>query len=497
MAGSTADADPGPDPGDAGPLAPPVAAHQAARAGPGERSWSERRHAGRALRDAAPRRSHGTWSAAPDRVDPVEQLMRTDAEREQELVPVRVGRMASSPFAYYRGAADMMTFDLVSTPRSGVLAQLCGDAHCVNFGFYGSPTGFVVFDVNDFDETAMGPWEWDLKRLAVSLVLAGRRNGASDEDGRVAVLAAVRAYRKVAETFRDTSVLDLWRLAVDDHSPLLQRFGRDDAVFRRGFASAHRHDNATALTKLTEVVDGRRRFLSKPPLLSALEPDVRGDIVAGLGDYRRSALTTTAHRLADHEIVDVAQKVVGVGSVGTQDFVVLLDRPDGSDPLFLQLKQAVPSDVRIVCHDPAPAHEGERIVAGQRLMQAVSDPYLGWTTVRGVPFYVRQLKDLKASMPIDKLSGQTLDDYGSLCAAILSRAHARTCDPALVAGYCGRGSSLDESIARFAVTYADQVEKDHAAIVDAVTAGRLPSDPSAATDADKTLLGWPDLTVDD
>jgi len=176
---------------------------------------------------------------------------------------------------------------------------------------------------------------------------------------------------------------------------------------------------------------------------------------------------------------------------------VLLDRPDGSDPLFLQLKQAVPSDVRIVCHDPAPAHEGERIVAGQRLMQAVSDPYLGWTTVRGVPFYVRQLKDLKASMPIDKLSGQTLDDYGSLCAAILSRAHARTCDPALVAGYCGRGSSLDEAIARFAVTYADQVEKDHAAVVDAGAAGRLPSDPSAAADADQTLLGWPDLTVDD
>ena len=307
----------------------------------------------------------------------------------------------------------------------------------------------------------------------------------------------MRAYRKVAESFRDTSVLDLWRLAVDDHSPLLHRYGRDDAVFRRGFASARRHDNVAALPKLTENVDGHRRFRVEPPLLSALEPDVRRDIVAGLADYRRSALTTTAHRLADHDIVDVAQKVVGVGSVGTQDFVVLLARPDGSDPLFLQLKEAVPSDVRRVCDHPAPAHEGERIVAGQRLMQAVSDPYLGWTTVRGVPFYVRQLKDLKASMPVDKLSGQILDDYGSLCAAILSRAHARTCDPALVAGYCGRGTSLDESIARFAVTYADQVEKDHAAVVKAVTSGRLPSDPAAAADADQAVLGWPDLTVDD
>ena len=255
--------------GSEGPLDPPVAAHQTARQGPGERSWSDRRHAGRALREAAPRRSHGTWSPAPDRVDPVEQLLRTDADREPELVPVRVARMAASPFAYYRGAADMMTFDLVPTPRSGISAQLCGDAHCLNFGFYGSPTGLVVFDINDFDETAMGPWEWDLKRLAVSLVLAGRGNGASDEESRVAVLAAVRAYRKVAESFRDTSVLDLWRLAVDDHSPLLHRYGRDDAVFRRGFASARRHDNVAALSKLTEVVDGHRRFRAEPPLLSA------------------------------------------------------------------------------------------------------------------------------------------------------------------------------------------------------------------------------------
>jgi uncharacterized protein (DUF2252 family) len=477
------------------PLDPPIAAHQAAPSGPGQRTWSERRQAGRALRDVAPRRTHGEWKPAADRVDPVERLQQTDAEREAELVPVRVARMAASPFAYYRGAADMMAMDLVATPQSGIAAQLCGDAHCVNFGFYGSPTGLVVFDVNDFDQTAMGPWEWDLKRLAVSLVLAGRGNGAPDEDSRVAVLTAVRAYRKVAESFRDTAVLDLWRLAVDDHSPLLHRYGQDDAIFRRGFASARRHDNVAAVPKLTEIVDGRRRFLSRPPLLSRLEPDVRVDVVTSLDGYRRTALTTTVRRLVDHEVVDVAQKVVGVGSVGTQDFVVLLDRPDGSDPLFLQLKEAVPSDVRVLCHHPPPAHEGERIVAGQRLMQAVSDPYLGWTTVRGVPFYVRQLKDLKASMPIDKLSGQILDDYGSLCAAILSRAHARTCDPALVAGYAGRGTALDEAIARFSLSYAGQVEKDHAAVVKAVKAGRLPSDPDTAADTTSAVLGWPDLGV--
>jgi uncharacterized protein (DUF2252 family) len=475
---------------------PPVAAHRTARAGPGERSWSERRRAGRTLREATPRREHSAWSPVPDRVDPVEQLIRADAGRDPALVPVRIARMAASPFAYYRGAADMMALDLAGTPRSGVTAQLCGDAHCSNFGFYGSPTGLVVFDVNDFDETAMGPWEWDLKRLAVSLVLAGRGNDASDEETRVAVLAAGRAYRKVAESFRDTSVLDLWRLAVDDHSPLFHRYGRDDAVFRRGFANARRHDNAAAVAKLTEVVDGRRRFIVRPPLLTRLEPDLHRDVAAGLADYRRTALPTTARRIADHDVVDVARKVVGVGSVGTQDYVVLLDRPDGSDPLFLQLKEAVPSDVRLLLGEPTPAHEGERIVAGQRLMQAVSDPYLGWTTVRAVPFYVRQLKDLKASMPVDHLEGQTLDDYGSLCAAILSRAHARSCDPALVAGYCGRGTSLDEAIARFAVTYADQVERDHAAVVQAVQSGRLASDPRTAASPDDSLFDWPDLTLD-
>ena len=391
-----------------------------------------------------------------------------------------------------------MTFDLVSTPRSGISAQLCGDAHCLNFGFYGSPTGLVVFDINDFDETAMGPWEWDLKRLAVSLVLAGRGNGASDEDSRVAVLAAVRAYRKVAESFRDTSVLDLWRLAVDDHSPLLHRYGRDDAVFRRGFASARRHDNVAALSKLTEVVDGQRRFRAEPPLLSA--PRARrpprhrgraGRLPAQRADDDRPPPGRPRHRRCGAEGRGRRQR----RHAGLRRAPGPTGRERSAVPAA-QGGRALGRAAASATH-PAPAHEGERIVAGQRLMQAVSDPYLGWTTVRGVPFYVRQLKDLKASMPVDKLSGQTLDDYGSLCAAILSRAHARTCDPALVAGYCGRGTSLDESIARFAVTYADQVEKDHAAVVEAVTSGRLPSDPATAADADQALLGWPDLTVDD
>jgi uncharacterized protein (DUF2252 family) len=352
----------------------------------------------------------------------------------------------------------------------------------------------VVFDLNDFDETAPGPWEWDLKRLVVSLVLAGRGNGASDEDCRVAVQAAVRSYRRVAESFEDAALLDLWRLAINVEAPLVHRFGRDDPIFRRGFAHARRHDNASALPKLTEEVDGRRRFCFRPPLLSRLDPPVVQAVTAALGPYATTTLVETRARLARYHVVDIAQKVVGVGSVGTQDFVVLLEREDGK-PLFLQMKQAVESDTRRVLDGLPPDHEGERVVAGQRLLQAVSDRFLGWTTVRGVPFYVRQLKDLKASMPLTTLTGRTLDDYGSLCAAILSRAHARTCDPAMISGYCGRGTRFDEALTRFAVSYADQVESDHEALREAVSAGRLAADAGPDPHPQHALLGWPDLAL--
>ncbi|HEY8094163.1 MAG TPA: DUF2252 domain-containing protein, partial [Acidimicrobiales bacterium] len=475
-------------------LTPPVPAHRIADVRHVLGPWSARRDAGRAMRAAVPRSSHADWSPPPDRNDPVTQLERVDDQRESALAPVRVARMASSSFAYYRGAADMMALDLVGTPSSGIVAQICGDAHCLNFGFYGSPTGLVVFDLNDFDETAPGPWEWDLKRLVVSLVLAGRGNGASDEDCRVAVQAAVRSYRRVADSFEDATVLNLWRLAINYQSPLIHRFGRDDPIFRRGFAKARRHDNASALPKLTEEEGGRRRFCFHPPLLTRLDRPVVEAVTAALEPYTMTTLVETRARLARYHVVDIAQKVVGVGSVGTQDFVVLLERDDGR-PLFLQMKQAVESDVRRVLEGPPPDHEGERVVAGQRLLQAVSDRFLGWTTVRGVPFYVRQLKDLKASMPLATLTGRTLDDYGSLCAAILSRAHARTCDPAMISGYCGHGTRLDEALTRFAVSYADQIEQDHQAVKEAVSAGRLAADAGPDTHPQHALLGWPDLAL--
>jgi uncharacterized protein (DUF2252 family) len=458
-------------------------------------SWSERRRAGRELRRGTPRSSHGPWTAPTDRLDPVALLKERDAQREPALAPVRVARMVSSPFAYFRGAADMMALDLAGTPRTGIQPQICGDAHCLNFGFYGSPRGLVVFDVNDFDETAVGPWEWDLKRLATSLVLAGRGNGASEEDLRVTVLTAVRSYRKVLDDFARDGVLDQWRAAVDDDSPLVHRFGRDDPIFRRGFASALRHDSTTALPKLTEIVAGRRRFRSRPPLLCRVEESVAAAVVDALPGYCRTTPTATRSDLSGFEVVDIAQKVVGVGSVGMQDFVVLLEHPTDEHPLFLQLKQAVPSDVRMVLSQPRPVHEGARIASGQRSMQAVSDPLLGWTTVHGLPFYVRQLKDLKASMPMTSLVGSALDDYGALAASILGRAHARTADPAVIAGYCGHGTALDEAIARFALSYAGQVEQDHAEVVAAVQAGTLQADPGPDPLSDHAILGWPDLAV--
>jgi uncharacterized protein (DUF2252 family) len=459
----------------------------------GRRTWRERRAEGKGLRARAPRSSHAEWKPPADRIDPVEQLERANSLREPALAPVRVARMVASPFAYYRGAADMMTLDLAPSPRSGTVAQICGDAHCLNFGFYGAPTGMVVFDVNDFDETAVGPWVWDVKRLAVSLVLAGRQNGCAADVSRNVVLATVRTYRQVAASFARMGVLDLWRVVVNDGSPLVHGVAADDPVFVRGFATAQRHDNLATLPKLTEIVDGQRRFLFRPPLLMRLTDDVADTVATALEAYTLTMLADTRSLLAGYHVVDVAQKVVGVGSVGTQDFVVLLEGEGARDPLFLQMKQAVPSNVRISLGEPDPAHEGHRIVSGQRLMQAVSDQFLGWTSIRGVPFYVRQLKDLKGAMPLETLKDQTLLDYGSLCAAILAKAHGRTGDPAIISGYCGRQDVLDLAIADFAQTYADQVERDHAALAAAVKSGRVQAAPESEPAEHADLLGWQDL----
>jgi len=268
-------------------------------------------------------------------------------------------------------------------------------------------------------------------------------------------------------------VQDLWRVVVDQGSPLVDQVGHDDPVFRRGFVKALRHQDQSTLPKLTEMIDGHRRFAVRPPLLERLDAARRAQVVGALERYITTTLVDARTMLSRYRVVDAARKVVGVGSVGTDDLVALLEGEGPHDPLFLQLKQAVPSDVRLARRGPAPAHEGERIVHGQRLMKAVSDRLLGWTSIGRVPYYVRRLKDLKAAMPLDSLSGSTLEDYGSMCAAILAMSHGRNGDPAVIAGYCGRGSAFDRAIARFAVAYADQAERDHARVVDAVASGRL------------------------
>ena len=388
-------------------------------------------------------------------------------------MPVRVDRMAASPFGYFRGAADVMAHDLLVTPTTGVRTQVCGDAHCMNFGFYGSPTGVVVFDVNDFDETAVGPWEWDLKRMAASLVLAGRSNGAGRGECRAAVRRAISDYRRVIGGTARLGTQDLWRVVIDRGSPLVRQVGHDDPVFRRGFLVALRHQDRSTLPRLTEVVGDHLRFAIRPPLLERLDAARHQQVVDALEDYVATTTVDVRTMLRSYHVVDVARKVVGVGSVGTDDLVALLLGEGPHDPLFIQLKEAMPSDVRLALGDPSPAHEGERVVRGQRLMQAVSDRLLGWTSIGDVPYYVRRLKDLKAAMPLASLVGSTLTDYGSMCAAMLAMSHARNGDPAVIAGYCGRSSRLDDAIAEFSLAYADQSERDHEAIVAAVRSGRL------------------------
>ncbi|MGH9272410.1 MAG: DUF2252 family protein, partial [Ilumatobacteraceae bacterium] len=302
---------------------------------------------------------------------------------------------------------------------------------------------------------------------------AGRSNGAGRGDCRRAVQRAISDYRRVMAGTGSVAIQALWRVVVDQHSPLVEQVGHDDPVFRRGFVVALRHQDRSTLPRLTEIVDGHRRFEVRPPLLDRLGAARRVQVVEALERYVSTTTVDARTMLAGYRVVDVARKVVGVGSVGTDDLVALLEGEGADDPLFIELKEAVPSDVRLALGDPPPAHEGERVVRGQRLMQAVSDRLLGWTSIGDVPYYVRLLKDLKAAMPLASLVGSTLADYGSMCAAILAMSHARNGDPALIAGYCGRGGRLDDAIAEFALAYADQAERDHAAVVAAVRSGRL------------------------
>ena len=455
------------------------------------RATAEQRAArGRAARAAVPRSSHGAYEPAPERGDPIGILEAQAATRVPELVPIRYGRMLSSPFAFFRGAAAIMASDLAATPRSGFDVQCCGDAHLSNFGIFGSPERRLVFDVNDFDETLPGPWEWDLKRLSASMAVAARERGFSRRERERVVLDTAGAYRTYMATFAAARNVDVWyaRVDIDD----LQRAVAADVDARtrksaeKVVAKARTRDSMDALSKLTRIVGGEPRIVSKPPLIVTLEElshDDRATSIArvrGLVDAYRSTLPDDRCVLLDgYEMADAAHKVVGVGSVGTQAWIVLLLGRDDGDPLFLQVKEAQASVHEAFLGASRYAHAGQRVVEGQRLMQASSDILLGWLTTDLEPdgrtreFYVRQLRDWKGSAEVDSMRADVLTSYGRLCGATLARAHARSGDRIAIASYLGTGAVFDDAMLAFAEAYADQNERDYAALGAAVKAGRV------------------------
>ena len=459
---------------------------QDAKADPGRTrpGYQQRREQGRAARRVVPRGSHAGWAPAPDRPDPVDLLEEQAEDRLEELMPIRYARMMASPFTFMRGSAVVMASDLAGTPTTGIQAQLCGDAHLLNFGAYASPERALLFDLNDFDETLPGPWEWDVKRLAASFVVAGRDNGFDASDCRAAAQACVASYRQRMAEFSEMGELKVWysRIGEEEVRGLLSEAKsrkKTTKKLSKNVQKTRGRDSLQALSKLTGVVDGRRRIIDDPPLLVRIPEgdEVRAQINAILESYKRTLQEDRRHLLERYRFVDAARKVVGVGSVGTRAFVVLVEGRDGDDPLFLQVKEAGPSVLE--GHVPSSPHEhhGHRVVAGQRLMQAASDIFLGWFRgTEGRDFYWRQLKDMKGSAKVETMTPDELVLYAGLCGWALARAHARSGDRVQIAAYLGRSDRFDRAVADFAVAYADQNERDHAALCAAVKSGRLPAD---------------------
>jgi uncharacterized protein (DUF2252 family) len=459
------------------------------RAAAEQLSRADRAALGKDARAAAPLESHSEFRPGASR-DPVGLLLGQGESRVPELVPVRHGRMLVSPFTFYRGAALPMAADLATTPASGLRVQLCGDAHLSNFGAFASPERRLVFDVNDFDETLPGPFEWDVKRLAASFAVAGRDSGFPAKARRKIALAAAEGYRTAMRGFAQQPFLDVWYAHLDIEPALAEFRSQVDAkrfkAAEKLLAKAHTRDSTQALGKLTTIVDGRRRIISTPPTIVPVE-EIFADMQAAelydqlraiLAKYRRTLQSDRRHLLRQFTLVQMARKVVGVGSVGTRAWVLLMDACDGVEPLFLQAKEAQPSVLAGYCGRSQHNNQGERVVAGQHLMQAQSDIFLGWTRVANPvdgmdrDFYVRQLRDWKFSVPIEQMLPVGMTLYAGLCGWTLARAHARSGDRIALAAYLGGSAKFDQAIADFAETYADQNEHDYAALQNAVKDGR-------------------------
>lgn len=433
---------------------------------------------GRERRKRVPRRHHAAWAPAAGR-DPVATIVASNEGRLVDLVPIRTGRMIASPFAFFRGSAAVMAADLATTPAMGARVQLCGDAHLANFGIYGSPERRLVFDLNDFDETFPGPWEWDVKRLVASLVVASRENGFSDASARDFARRTASTYRRWIRQFAQMRALSVWYAAIPIESMLEQVARSPRSGLRISVEDALRHDHLGALGKLSEPTrDGSWVIRDRPPLIHRIPDDDPGRqaIPALYKAYLASLAPDRRILVAKHRVIDVALKVVGVGSVGTRCYIALMAGPAGG-PLVLQMKEARASvlEPHRRGRTARVRRQGERVVAGQRIMQAVSDIFLGWTKspLTGIDYYVRQLRDMKLTVDLAALRPEEMRRYAECCAWALARAHSRAGDPALIGGYLGSGDTFDEAVASFAVAYADQTERDHAALVAAVRAGRV------------------------
>ena len=454
-------------------------------------SVSERVARGKAARAEVPRSSHAAYEPVAHRVDPVELLDQESEARVPELVPIRYGRMLVSPFTFYRGAAAIMAADLVATPRSGLIVQCCGDAHLSNFGAFASPERRLVFDLNDFDETLPGPWEWDVKRLAVSMLIGARDNRFTVKDQDQIVLATVGAYRSAMASFGAMSNLEVWYAHLDIDNTLAELGSQLTPKIvkqtEKTLAKARTRDSMSAFDKLTQIVDGEPRIVADPPLIvpyaDLAAGDERQQIFDGihglLRSYRQTLEFNRRVLVEQYRLVDVARKVVGVGSVGTRAWIALMLGRDGQDPLFLQAKEAEASVLEEHLGASPFKNHGQRVVTGQRLMQASSDIFLGWLhTAAGLDgqprdFYCRQLRDWKGSAVIEQMIPQGMTAYGKLCGWTLARAHARSGDRIAIASYLGKGPIFDRALVEFCHAYADQNQRDYDALSDAVKTGRI------------------------
>jgi uncharacterized protein (DUF2252 family) len=435
------------------------------------------REQGKSLRQTTPRESHAEFRLAANRPEPVDIVLASNRGRQKHLIPLRMARMAASPFTFLRGAAAVMAWDLAHSPVMRHSVVIDGDAHLNNFGFYGTPQRDLVFDLNDFDEATFGPWEWDVKRLVASVNVAARENGLNPCERRAAVLRCALGYRTNMENLAKLGALDIWYLHsyADPQNPFVRPNPKTQAIVAKATEKARKQTSTSLFQKLAEKRGNSWRFRTDPGILTEINRATRDAVIDGLSHYTSTLLRERKVMLDAYHVVDVAHRVVGVGSVGTRAYLALLMGRGDDDPLLLQIKEAT-----VAAHSPylpkLPeefAHDGKRVVTMQRALQSSTDLLLGWTTIANQPYYVRQMKNMKGGMPVEFLTGGQFDFYAWACGALLARAHARTGEPSLIAGYCGTKRVFDQALADWAEAYGDQNQKDHAALIDAIQSGRV------------------------